>query len=338
MGLILFFVVQQLSTKSSFRLKCVQVLASSVLIVAVLGIVQYASHWGLNEFWLKAEPDHIRISSTLPDPNSCGILLGCGLFLLPALRSKFKRLLPSRIALALMVAVTLAALLATRSHASMAAVFLSLPVYILLRINNTRKRLKELQKLKKTPGIIAASVFIVLISLLLISGYNNGAPKPGSAAFSWLNQDNLMQNVLRGRMNIWRSGLLMVAHKPATGLGPGSYYQMLHYYKTPDAPVWNPDSENSHNQFLQFAAELGIPGLAFYCALICGILWRGLINAAYSEPDKLNLNCGLFCAMLCFLLASMTGHPLVLFDVSAWFWILAGLTAVALPQGVPSNE
>jgi O-antigen ligase len=70
------------------------------------------------------------------------------------------------------------------------------------------------------------------------------------------------------RYYMWQAGLDMIADRPVFGQGPGMILSSYPRYRWPEAP--NRLAPHLHNNLLQFAAERGLPALAFFgwCALV----------------------------------------------------------------------
>jgi O-antigen ligase len=66
----------------------------------------------------------------------------------------------------------------------------------------------------------------------------------------------------RDRYYMWQAGLDMVIDKPVFGQGPGTILAVYPRYRWPEAT--HPMQPHLHNNLLQFAAERGLPGLAFF--------------------------------------------------------------------------
>jgi putative inorganic carbon (HCO3(-)) transporter len=65
----------------------------------------------------------------------------------------------------------------------------------------------------------------------------------------------------RDRYYMWQAGLDMVLDKPVFGQGPGMILVEYPRYRWPEAT--HPMQPHLHDNFLQIAAERGLPGLAF---------------------------------------------------------------------------
>jgi putative inorganic carbon (HCO3(-)) transporter len=99
--------------------------------------------------------------------------------------------------------------------------------------------------------------FVALIAL----GY-------GNALLDFVLQMDARNATLASRLEVWQRGLMMVRDFPYTGIGIGTYNPIAHlmypfFIAAPDEVV-----PHAHNQFLQVAVDLGIPGLLAYIGLL----------------------------------------------------------------------
>jgi putative inorganic carbon (HCO3(-)) transporter len=104
---------------------------------------------------------------------------------------------------------------------------------------------------------------------------------------------------LASRLEVWQRGLMMVQDFPITGIGIGTYNSIAHllypfFIASPAEVV-----AHAHNQFLQVAVDLGIPGLIAYIALLTGgvlVAWRAYRSTGDMTVRALlvGLTCGLF--------------------------------------------
>jgi O-antigen ligase len=80
-----------------------------------------------------------------------------------------------------------------------------------------------------------------------------------------------------GRLEIWKNGLKILAENPVLGVGIGMF-GTAHFLL--DGKI----GLTAHNTYLQFAAELGFPGLILYLAMLCSA-WR-LITRHVEQSDQ----------------------------------------------------
>jgi len=134
---------------------------------------------------------------------------------------------------------------------------------------------------------------------------------------------------LRARFQMWDRSLRMVKDYPLTGIGIGNYYRHSYIYRDPLLPV---DSnflrvENSHNYYLQVAAELGFPGVILFLLLLLSLLLpppgvnsgndRNSLSNPYVVPYSFGIGA--------YLLTLLTGHALLLISQQFMFWSTAAI-------------
>ena len=77
-------------------------------------------------------------------------------------------------------------------------------------------------------------------------------------------------NSVEFRLEVWRTALWGIADFPFTGMGLGTFRQVVRFlYPLNISPAY--DIAHAHNQFLQTALDLGIPGLIAYVAIWIGM-------------------------------------------------------------------
>jgi O-antigen ligase len=118
----------------------------------------------------------------------------------------------------------------------------------------------------------------------------------------------------------------MVRADPAFGVGIGQFQARSTEFMSPLVHSWYA-SENAHNQFLQVAGELGLPGLALFVALVLLGVAPSMGRAVTGEmtPELAAKLAGLGG----FVAAAVTMHPLLIPEVALSFWIMLGLTRSA---------
>jgi hypothetical protein len=132
------------------------------------------------------------------------------------------------------------------------------------------------------------------------------------------------------RYEMTQTAMRMVAQYPLFGIGTGQYFLLSDSFSSPELLFMMGTTDftsraNSHNYFLQIAAELGLVGLAAFCWLLVAALlptWRAL------REGRANLTLrGTAGGVGAFLITCLAGHPL-LFEIVAYpFWLALGLCA-----------
>ncbi|MEW5717623.1 MAG: O-antigen ligase family protein [Chloroflexota bacterium] len=140
--------------------------------------------------------------------------------------------------------------------------------------------------------VIGAGVF-ALIALLAL-GY-------GGVLLDFALRMDARSATLASRLEVWQRGLMMVRDFPYTGIGIGTYNMVAHlmypfFIAAPDEVV-----AHAHNQFLQVAVDLGIPGLSAYIGLL--VAFGTSAVRAYRANQDANIR-----ALIIGLVAGMFAH------------------------------
>jgi hypothetical protein len=113
------------------------------------------------------------------------------------------------------------------------------------------------------------------------------------------------------RMEMARAALALTRTEPLFGVGLGRFQPLSAKYAS--VP------ENAHNNFLQVMAELGIPSLVMFVAVIGFALGQERRRAAAGDTGKLLLG------LVAFLLTCLGGHPLLVPAAAYAFWMVLGI-------------
>ena len=129
---------------------------------------------------------------------------------------------------------------------------------------------------------------------------------------------------LRIRLGLATGAIAMAADHPVFGVGLGRFSDLSDRY----VHVPNYSRENAHNNFLQILAELGVPGLVLFLAVLGTAL-----AAAWHEVDQSTWP--LVAGICAYLLTCIGGHPLLVPHAAFPFWMALGVAASssALPAG-----
>ncbi len=289
--------------------------------LAAYVLVQVATGTGRPEYWVKMDPDLIRVGGTLGDPNAVGSLM---VLLLPSVLlwcgwEKGLRRAAGFVGAGLM----LGALAFTGSRAAVFGLFLVLAGWVswwLVRRWLAGWKGRRARALIVLAGIVIAASMAWGMPRLASHGGEHSAWRvwfaktfaPGSS----------LDERLRGRLGIWWRGLEMAADFPVFGSGPGTAYQRMPLYAAEGDGI---SEENLHNAYLQELVELGAVGLGLYLCLL-GLALRCGFQAG---RDRRAVALG----VLAFLLADFFGNSSLLPPVRLVFWGLLGwLAAGAAPR------
>ena len=125
------------------------------------------------------------------------------------------------------------------------------------------------------------------------------------------------------RFLMWQSALNMIKDNPLLGVGFGNYAeQYQNKYILPEAK--EREQKHSHNVYLQFQAETGLPGLLLLCALFGYIL-------LWSWQRRENIFARIiFFSTIALMLYGMTDYTISGYRAMRVYWLLFALCIVGL--------
>ena len=166
---------------------------------------------------------------------------------------------------------------------------------------------------------LAAVVIVAIVGPAQLTGSIGDTVGP---QFSTLTQtDNLVL-----RVQVWKSALHAIADYPLTGIGVDTFRRLMPF-RYPAAAV--PDSYDighAHNQLLQAALDLGLPGLVGYLALwiVAAMLAAKSYRQAIS-PWQRALAAGIAASLLASFLHGLTDAVALVSKPGVMFWGLLGI-------------
>jgi O-antigen ligase len=197
-----------------------------------------------------------RAGHPLLDPNNFAALMNLGL--LPMLTVAITAAPSVKTKATMASAVILfGALTATESRGGMLCFLICGGVLIFLM----RERLQTWRTLAIL-GCMAA-----LFAGLSVYSHTGGTAAR-IASFTAIQSDDSAMN----RPVLWKATTAMIAERPLTGTGFGSFY-LTYASNRPVADKWSA-GQWAHNDPLQFAAEMGIAAPLLFYAFILSLLWR----------------------------------------------------------------
>lgn len=241
------------------------------VLLALAGILQYHRVWEPLALVGTQWDPRLGITSFAGNPGDFSGFLVLpflmGLWTLPGLRGAGRWMT----VLALVLCVY--ALVLTQTLASLAAVAVGTVVLLWLR----------LPRRVALAGLAGGAVLAVVLVLAVAPLRERVAGKLRGLAEGDLNE------VLTGRLDGWRAALWMMEEHPLTGVGHGAYLpeyapaklalldRGVEFLPGQTTPMFS----NAHNEFLEAAAEWGIPGLL----ALAWALWV-LFRAARRLPER----------------------------------------------------
>ena len=132
------------------------------------------------------------------------------------------------------------------------------------------------------------------------------------AAWVWYPQGRNLDSAgaLSYRITRARAAIALINAHPLVGVGPGNFNDQSGV------------ADNAHNNYLQIAAELGLPALVLFL-FVCAFALRTAWDAARQSWPAWGLCLGLGA----YLVTCLAGHPLLVAGAAYPFWIALGLAA-----------
>lgn len=121
------------------------------------------------------------------------------------------------------------------------------------------------------------------------------------------------------RMELITRAARMIREEPVFGVGVGRFPVESALFASADTFA----GENSHNTLAQVAAELGLTGLVVFVWLLASAV-APVVRRESNAPPTLSWTAA---GVLAYLLSGMAGHPLIVFDSAAPFWIALAILA-----------
>ena len=170
----------------------------------------------------------------------------------------------------------------------------------------------------------------------VLANYGWTAVFSGNEDGSLVSDPALSLDTLNGRLEIWSRALYGIQDFPFTGMGLNTFRHVVHvlyplFLIGPDY-----DIAHAHNEFLQAALDLGLPGLIAFIALYLGSFW--MLWKIWQAPaaDQYLSNrfaaLGLGGGLLAHLLYGLTDAVALGAKPGLLFWMLLGLIAALYRQ------
>jgi O-antigen ligase len=304
----LFYLMLRTTARDNRTLwRVVDALMLAGIIVAIVGLIQFTFDVNI----ITAEEGQHRLRSVYGSPNNVGLFLG--------------RVLPVMIAVAFwgrgrrrwlygLSAVPIA--LAIVLSFSKGALLLGVPAALLLM------------------GVLVGGRWLWAALTALVAGGIAAIPILRTPRFQTLL--DLTSGTSFFRINVWKSALFMIRDHPILGVGLDNFlYQYRGRYMLPEA--WaEPNLSHPHDIVLDYAARMGLLGLAAGVWLQIAFWRAALPLRTLRDPLNRALAIGLMGAMADFLAHGLVDASYFVADLSYVFFIT--LAAVQVMQVVTLSE
>jgi hypothetical protein len=243
----------------------------------------------------------VRLSVLHPDQNAAGSIFALLLFAVVVIGRRRRVWLWAGPACLLLVGFVFA-----QSRAAIGALSLVALGYAVVRRRRMGARI--------APVLAVGAVLVVIVG-----------------AWMMMSRSHIgVREALAVRVDLARTAVAMVVRYPEWGVGLGDYARTSRRFWPVErlaSQGFGQGGENAHNNFLQIAAELGLPAAAAFVWLVLPValtVWR---RSVADSPEHEGLALGLSV----FLISALFGHPLLIPEVAIMFFFGLGLTAAHTP-------
>ncbi|MDT8902311.1 O-antigen ligase family protein [Anaeroselena agilis] len=312
--LLYYLVVNNFHTIDQLK-RLVQAVLVSAGMVVVYGLYQYVQGVDISAFeWVDGEQFpllKVRIFSTLENPN----LLAGFLVVMAALAAGLGLNAEDRrckAAFAVLVVALGVCLVLTYSRGAWLSFIAVVAAYGVLYSRKT------FWLLLLVPVAVLAGQDVIMERLMSI--FN---PTDTSATL---------------RIALWESTLAMIADRPLFGIGWAAYPLVYPDY---DFFINNPGITifHAHNMYLHIAAEIGVPGVLAFLALMFGHARLALAMAGSATNRWVGgLMLGVLAAIIGIAVSGFTDYVLYSPQMAMLFWLLNALTVVVYLNSHPTKN
>ena len=185
--------------------------------------------------------------------------------------------------------------------------------------------------------LIGLVVLIVAGGGLLLSG--SGAGVQNQFANSALGSTAMSLDTLEGRLEVWSRAIEGIQDFPLTGMGLNTFRSIVFVFY-PLATIGSDfNLGHAHNEFLQAALDLGLPGLIAFSALYFGAFWMLRETWHTASAGRVRyLVLGLGGSLFAHLIYGLTDAVALGAKPGILFWMLLGLIAGSVSTNTPQRQ
>lgn len=166
-------------------------------------------------------------------------------------------------------------------------------------------------------GIIAFFASVLLIDILVIGNFF-GLDRIAAE----IQETTTVSEV--ARLEVGRDALQIVRDYPITGTGAGSFASVYPLYDSGNVGFY--DYKHAHNDYIQFASELGLPGLALLAGIVLFSLWNSVLTQLRRRQRFMRgLGCGVFMAIVAMLIHTAVDFNLQIPANAATFVVILAM-------------
>jgi putative inorganic carbon (hco3(-)) transporter len=155
-----------------------------------------------------------------------------------------------------------------------------------------------------------------------------GPGKAGDAIMAGMGSNSSVISSIEGRKELWSRAIYGISDFPFTGMGMNAFRKEVHVLYPLLLTSPDKDIASCHNQLLQTALDLGIPGLIAYVALLAAAIAMGIVVGRRSSVPWIRASAqGLVCGILAQQVFGITDAIPLGAKVGIFFWIALGALA-----------
>jgi len=150
---------------------------------------------------------------------------------------------------------------------------------------------------------------------------------------------------LHGRAEVWRGAVRMIQGRPVVGWGEGMYPIYQYWYTGWGMPITPYSgritlSSQAHNFYLQTTAELGLPGLILFLAVLVMFMAASVRRLpSMDEGIRRTLLMGSTASVVAFMLDAMLSPSYQYGQFSMFLWLAMGIgTSCFRPRKVSTGQ
>jgi putative inorganic carbon (HCO3(-)) transporter len=304
----------------------------SATLVSLYALFQYFYYNPPEHFFYKYFPKGNGVGSTIGNPNFLGKYLVLIIPILLALSlNENSRLTMTGLFLSL--TLCFAALIATFTRASWLGLLAGLTVLLCCARSNALLNGKGRRLV-----LMAISFFFIVCLFNTYSPAHDkrtSAPSPNQARGEVIQKAVKSLDIDKGsgvatRLYVWEKTLRLIMEKPWFGYGLETFMLVFKKYNQEYTEIFHDRViiDRAHNNYLDIAFAMGIPGLTAYLALLLSFMvyvWR-LFKGLQDRSHKM-LALGILAGFCAYIINDMFIFSVV--SVSPTFWSLMGLTLAA---------
>lgn len=310
---IYFLLTQSVRDEKSFE-RILKVLAIGFIPVAAYGLIQAS---GIDF------PNIVRFESRVHSSLGNPILFGTYLvIMLPLLLSLARSVEEERWRLLAWVLILVGGinLIFTESRGAWLGLLVAaIAIFVRWRKNAAvKKRLKMTRskasrtKSKNRAAIIVAILVVAVILIISVLVIPSSHMKNRLVSTFTLTESSTVI-----RIETWKTAFKMISDRPLLGYGPEQMGYWYPVYKTAKHAAIEPNgiADRAHNDFLQIAVDIGIPGMLLYIWMFTVAILGLFKSRAVFRSSYLT---GLFGALAGYLAQAQTGIPSVFTTPLVW--------------------